>query len=997
MMFRTYGRRGRGLERSYSGGNSFGDGGSDYSSQECPQDVYDFGFPSQDSTQCHWADPYSFDSSEESKQLEFLPSRKGEGRGAGAGAGSGSTKMKKAKKVEFNSEPFGASSSQELKELEVLEISGGDFQKSKKLKKENFDPFEYNSSEDDLMVLPQGKSTGNKAFEFSKHENLCKSKKSKNSDSDLYVLNSSQEWTDLGNRPLSKSKDNKDCREVKKGLGKSKKKDMAENGVLPKRKKKKKVMKPKEPEPSYVELTTTLMETQEFGEMMEHEDEVNFALDGLKKGQPVKIRRASLLSLLSICGTMQQRRLLRVHGMAKTIIDAVLGLSLDDPPSNLAAAALFYILTSDGQDDHILYSANCIRFLIKLLKPVTSSVTKNKSLPIGSKLLGLCKNAGLLQESAKGTDSSSTEIMSKVREILVSCKEIKPRDDSDRSTNDPELNPKWISLLTMEKACSSNLSMEDTSGFSRKSGANFKEKLREFGGLDAVFEVARKCHHVIEEWLEKSSTFDLDSKDISGLESLVLLLKCLKIMENATFLSKDNQCHLLEMKGEIDGHLATRSFVKLVLGFIKILSGVFLLRSSLSSSTNEKTGSLSDGACHLRPFKSTPAATELSADPLSLKMRIDSSEAGSCSGMSQNSNHKALISSNDSLVEFGAEKRQQLLYSNSETMGDTQDPFAFDEDELEPSKWDLLYSGGVKNSFSQESRGTVSGYKDERVSGYKDESRLMLVESQQESNHIEDHLTQEVPCSSDVNDGVSSLLADCLLTAVKVLMNLTNDNPEGCRQIATHGGLEILASLIAGHFPSFGSSLSRFDDGMDDSLSSKSSPRFDQLSSITLTDQELDFLVSILGLLVNLVEKDGRNRSRLAAASVSVPNPEGSDSECQSDLISLLCSIFLANQGSGEAAEEEKTFSLEDEESLLQGQKEAEKMIVEAYAALLLAFLSTESKSIRNSIAECLPEHNLKILVPVIERFVEFHMTLNVISAETHSAVLEVIESCRMP
>lgn len=27
----------------------------------------------------------------------------------------------------------------------------------------------------------------------------------------------------------------------------------------------------------------------------------------------------------------------------------------------------------------------------------------------------------------------------------------------------------------------------------------------------------------------------------------------------------------------------------------------------------------------------------------------------------------------------------------------------------------------------------------------------------------------------------------------------------------------------------------------------------------------------------------------------------------------------------------------------------------------------------------------------------EFHMTLNVISPETHSAVLEVIESCRIP
>lgn len=70
---------------------------------------------------------------------------------------------------------------------------------------------------------------------------------------------------------------------------------------------------------SLVPVTSTLMEAQEFGEMMEHVDEVNFALDGLRKGQPVRIRRASLLSLLSICGTVQQRRLLRTQGYVRLL------------------------------------------------------------------------------------------------------------------------------------------------------------------------------------------------------------------------------------------------------------------------------------------------------------------------------------------------------------------------------------------------------------------------------------------------------------------------------------------------------------------------------------------------------------------------------------------------------------------------------------------------------------------------------------------------------
>ena len=52
-----------------------------------------------------------------------------------------------------------------------------------------------------------------------------------------------------------------------------------------------------------ISATSTLMEDQEFGEMMEHIDEVNFALDGLRKPQLVQIKRARLLSLLSICAT----------------------------------------------------------------------------------------------------------------------------------------------------------------------------------------------------------------------------------------------------------------------------------------------------------------------------------------------------------------------------------------------------------------------------------------------------------------------------------------------------------------------------------------------------------------------------------------------------------------------------------------------------------------------------------------------------------------------
>lgn len=764
------------------------------------------------------------------------------------------------------------------------------------------------------------------------------------------------------------------------------------------------------------------MEAQEFGEMMEHVDEVNFALDGLRRGQPLRIRRASLLSLLSICATMQQRRLLRTQGLAKTIIDAVLGLSLDDSPSNLAAATLFYILTSDGQDDHLLESPSCVQFLIKLLRPIVSTTIKDKAPKFGSKLLSLRQNDDVLKNMTGRLDSSSMEVCSKVQEILVNCKELKTCQNDSRVER-LELCPKWLALLTMEKACLSAISLDETSGAVRKTGGNFKEKLREHGGLDAVFEVTMNCHSDLENWISNGSLSTKDSRHDKQMKSLTLLLKCLKIMENATFLSNDNQTHLLGMKRKLSSQGPPISFTELIIAIIKILSDLCLRRSASAASNDSKicdpfsmvshdseldqlrgykeneTLSISSsrkyhGAERASSIKSSNASqisriltcnrlesslsisetpSTSTTDTHSLKMRVSSSTSGSCSGASKSSYCKT------STIQNSSRKNVRFMEGTPVViLDDSQDPFAFDEDDIAPSKWDLL-SGKKKKSHSKKHEVAISEFENE---------------CQSHINVIQQELSNgDVNCSSsDVGDEKdSSLLTDCLLTAVKVLMNLTNDNPVGCKQIATYGGLETMSMLIAGHFPAFSSSLS-FAQIKENAAGTTKNHQSDK----HLTDHELDFLVAILGLLVNLVEKDGHNRSRLAAASVLLPSSSGLHQEVRKDVIQLLCSIFLANLGESEGAGEDKQFVLNDEAAVLQGEKEAEKMIVEAYSALLLAFLSTESKSIRAAIADNLPDQNLASLVPVLDRFVEFHLSLNMISPETHKAVSEVIESCRI-
>ncbi|PON36797.1 Wings apart-like protein [Parasponia andersonii] len=744
--------------------------------------------------------------------------------------------------------------------------------------------------------------------------------------------------------------------------------------------------------PLSIPATSTLMEAQEFGEMMEHVDEVNFAIDGLRRNQQVRIRRASLLSLLSICGTAHQRRLLRTQGMAKTIIDAVLGLSFDDSPSNLGAACLLYVLTSDGQDDHLLESPSCFRFLIRLLKPILSTSTEEKVPKIGCKLLALRTGADILQNTKKKLDSSSAAIFSKVHEILVSCKEMKSSPGDDSGVEKPELCPKWIALLTMEKACISTISLEETTGTVRKTGGNFKEKLRELGGLDAVFEVAMNCH-------------------------------------------SDMENHLLGMRRSIYSTATPLSFTQLVMSVIKILSDLYLLKTSAVASTNEKSSALFDETGHafefaltadcegddnealffdpikssseeiysdksfnisqnsqflssarLERYSSETTSTSMN-DACLLKTRLKSSASSSCSGTS-----RSLVGGMQG-IKNGSRKNPDIVrgfYNTKdvkpELLEESQDPFAFDEDDFEPSKWEVLYGKQTKPRTKR--RGVM--YRE-----LEDDCLTRIIMSQQESSNGETNQVHEASCSSAVDKEGSSLLADCLLTAVKVLMNLTNDNPTGCHQIAACGGLETMTSLIAGHFPSFGSSSSPSKEIKENA----SFVDLDNQNDRHLTDQELDFLVAILGLLVNLVEKDGENRSRLASASVQLHNWEGFEDLTSKDVIPLLCSIFLANQGAGEVAQEGNCSPGNDEaaDPVVQGEKEAEKMIVEAYSALLLAFLSTESKRIRDAIADCLPDRRLAVLVPVLDRFVAFHLSLNMISPETHKAVSEVIESCRIP
>uniref|UniRef100_A0A804LY29 Wings apart-like protein C-terminal domain-containing protein n=2 Tax=Zea mays TaxID=4577 RepID=A0A804LY29_MAIZE len=765
--------------------------------------------------------------------------------------------------------------------------------------------------------------------------------------------------------------------------------------------------------------TVTLMEAEEYGEMMESVDDVTFALDGLRPAAQKRTRRASLLALLGICDSAERRRVLRSQGLVQQIIDAILVLDIDDPPCAIAAGALLFVLASDVQDNNLLSSETCVHFLLKLLNPPVN-VVDAKAPSIGSKLLGISKFQ-MLNGSNKDVDSCSEDILLKVEEILLSCKEIKPADRDYKRTTRPELCSKWLALLTMEKACLSAVALEDTSDMVLELGGNFKETLRQLGGLDDIFNVMVNCHSELEKLVKDASTTVVEGKEGAPLQSTTLLLKCLKILENATFLSDNNKTHLLSMSRKLSPKCRSLSFVGVILNIVELLSALSLLQkpSTVSRKADPKNTKVCNGACsdsrglsllnhhckcnnskkksillnrrcqYCSSTKSEASHVTLSSSSdvsqserilncssfssngtssgsfgvkhingasLKLNVRMDRSKAYPVRGSTGWISMKAQTSDWNSREMAKKRRLSENVRTDLSNGGD--DPFAFDDIDQEPSNWDLF--GPKRKSPQKRAKRTNGEVLDDCGTALMGSPKLCQPED----------IYQSVATSGSKVVDESNLLEDCLLASVKVLMNLANDNPSGCEQIASCGGLNNMASLIIKHFPSFDFSMNS-NNQMNESVSSgdplsSQNSKSPQIKTKQLRDYELDFLVAILGLLVNLVEKDSLNRVRLANARVSVNLSQNPDSK------------------------------EDDEESLLQGEREAEMMIVEAYAALVLAFLSTESMKVRGAISSCLPDNNLKVLVPVLEKFVSFHLQLNMMTRETHSAVTEVIERCRL-
>lgn len=210
---------------------------------------------------------------------------------------------------------------------------------------------------------------------------------------------------------------------------------------------------------------------------------------------------------------------------------------------------------------------------------------------------------------------------------------------------------------------------------------------------------------------------------------------------------------------------------------------VIYISSSEKSSSMEWSSEKSFNTSQIDPGPSTQWLGHLvpsfqtentsTSDSRLLKTRIRSSFASSCSGKLGNSYDEMPVTSNWSGIL--SERPVGSKDDKWQVLEDSQDPFAFDEEEFVPSKWDLL-SGRKKTSQTKKHR--KLGPRNREIQIEHQCHTISQKESTSEENFLRKSTNEEYNHSSAASSSQygeeehASLLSDCLLAAVKVFLNM---------------------------------------------------------------------------------------------------------------------------------------------------------------------------------------------------------------------------------
>ncbi|CAG9802963.1 unnamed protein product [Chironomus riparius] len=273
---------------------------------------------------------------------------------------------------------------------------------------------------------------------------------------------------------------------------------------------------------------------QEIGEFQEMDDDVEYLLDALQPNSQVALRCLSALQLASKCMTPSFRMHIRAHGIVPKFFKA-LEDAPNDPSLGLCTAMVMFALSQDTLKMDL--DRGSLELMLNLLECEADQKQFPKDIVMNKQHI---------------------ERKQKVREL---CEEIQSQGKSIH--------------LNLDNITAAQLAMESLLSLtSKRAGEWLKEDLRELGGIEHIIKTVHECCNQVTDYVEEWTELLLEKLNKIG--------RCLRILENVTSNSEENQKYILHYKSQV--------FIKTLCRFYNLLSTELTLYPTTEKSAKDFAG-----------------------------------------------------------------------------------------------------------------------------------------------------------------------------------------------------------------------------------------------------------------------------------------------------------------------------------------------------------------------------------------------------------------------
>ncbi|KAK3588920.1 hypothetical protein CHS0354_023680 [Potamilus streckersoni] len=241
---------------------------------------------------------------------------------------------------------------------------------------------------------------------------------------------------------------------------------------------------------------------QEFGETQDFDDDIEYLLEGLKDTEPLSTRCLSCIGLAQKCIIPAFRMHLRAHGTVTKMFGALQDAA-GDPSLALCTSALMFMLSRDRLNMDL----------------------DQESLNLMLRLLGVDQQEDLAQTLSPSATRALNRNKDRVKEVYLQFQ----REAGAKQQ------------IELDSISTGNLAMESLLSLtSRRAGEWFKEELRTLGALDHIVDTVCSCIEAVGDEVKVLTN--------SSIENLKKINRCLRVLENVTYLNADNQSYLISYK-----------------------------------------------------------------------------------------------------------------------------------------------------------------------------------------------------------------------------------------------------------------------------------------------------------------------------------------------------------------------------------------------------------------------------------------------------------------